>query len=93
MPRVQQIVAKTAHVLLYAVTSTVLASGLLMMHHDISLFNLVSIPNPLTDNYWNGVFYGVHRYSCMLLFLLVSLHVAAVIRHHRAGRKVLARMV
>jgi cytochrome b561 len=93
MPVWQQIAARAAHSLLYVLTGTVLVSGLLMMQHDISLFNLASIPNPVSDSYWNGVFYGIHRYSCMTLFMLVGLHVAAVIRHHRLGRDVLARMV
>jgi cytochrome b561 len=93
VPRTQQIAAKAAHILLYAVTGTVLASGLLMMQHDISLFGLASLPNPIGNTYWNNLYYGVHRYACMALFLLVLLHVAAVFRHHRAGRNILGRMV
>jgi cytochrome b561 len=92
MPRWQQTAARTGHLSLYVVTGVVLASGLLMMTHDISLFNLASLPNPVSNAYWNGFFYGVHRYSCMALFLLVGLHLSAVIRHQRAGRNVLARI-
>jgi cytochrome b561 len=64
-----------------------------MMPHDINVFGLASLPNPVSDAYWNGVFHTVHRYACMTLFLLVTLHVAAVIHHRRNGRNVLARML
>ena len=59
-----------------------------MMTRDINLFGLVSLPNPLDFPALNARFELVHKYSCRLLALLVILHVAAVIRHHRAGRKV-----
>jgi cytochrome b561 len=92
MPKWQQVAARTGHQSLYVVTGAVLLSGLLMMTHDISLFNLASVPNPVSSPYWNGIFYAAHRYSCMALFLLVTVHVSAVIRHQRAGRNVLARI-
>lgn len=93
MPKWQQAAARAGHLSLYVLTGTVLLSGLLMMTHDISLFNLASVPNPVSSPYWNGFFYDVHRYSCVTLFLLVGIHIAAVIRHQRSGRNVLARMV
>jgi cytochrome b561 len=92
VPVWQQRVAHIVHALLYALTSVVLASGILMMEHAISVFGLVSIPNPVTDPDWNRYFYAMHRTSCAALFMLVVLHVAAVVRHQRAGRAVLARM-
>ena len=82
----------SAHALLYALTSIALASGFLMMDHGIGVFGLFTLANPLSDPDWNGVFYGVHRASCTALFLLVVVHVAAVVHHHRAGRPVLKRM-
>jgi len=88
----QQSAAQAAHVGLYALTTTVLMSGILMMNHDISVFGLVKLPHLVTNDSWNAAFYTLHRYSCMTLFLLVSLHVAAVVRHHRQGRKIMARM-
>ena len=93
MPAWQQTVAGAVHRLLYILTGIVLASGLLMMQHKISGFGIAMLPNPLNSAYWNAFFYDLHRYSCMALFLLVSLHVAAVIRHQRAGRNVLSRMI
>lgn len=93
MPGWQQTAARAAHLSLYLVTGSVLTSGLLMMQHDISLFSLVSLPNPVSNLDWNEAFYRVHRYSCMALFMLVGLHVAAVIRHQRQGRNVLAQMI
>jgi cytochrome b561 len=92
VPRWQQRAAHLVHALLYAVTSVVLASGLLMMDHAINVFGLVSLPNPLSDPALNGFFYTMHRHSCAVLFSLVVIHVAAVVRHQRAGRAVLARM-
>jgi cytochrome b561 len=92
VPRWQQRAAHFAHALLYALTSIALASGFLMMDHGIDVFGLFTLANPLSDPDWNGVFYGVHRVSCTALFLLVVVHVAAVVHHHRAGRPVLERM-
>lgn len=92
VPASQQRAARAGHVGLYVLTTTVLASGILMMNHDISVFGLLRLPNPVTDNTWNAAFFTLHRYSCMALFLLVTLHVGAVVRHHRQGRKVMARM-
>jgi cytochrome b561 len=84
--------AKVAHSLLYLLTLVVLLSGVLMMTRDISLFGLISLPNPLDHAYLNSKFALVHAYSCRLLGVLVLLHVVAVIRHQRAGRNALARM-
>jgi cytochrome b561 len=92
VPRWQQRLARLVHALLYAMTSVVLASGVLMMNHSINVFGLVSLPNPVADPAWNGYFHTLHRQSCAALFFLVVLHVAAVIRHTAAGRPVLARM-
>ena len=92
VPPWQQRAAHLVHALLYALTLVALASGFLMMDHAIDVFGLVTLPNPVTDPDWNQSFYRVHRHSCAALFLFVMLHVAAVIRHQRAGRPVLARM-
>jgi len=84
--------ARMAHGLLYILTLIVLLSGVLMMTRDISLFGVISLPNLLDFPALNAQFELVHKYSCRLLALLVLLHVAAVVRHHKAGRKVLSRM-
>jgi cytochrome b561 len=92
VPRWQQRAALLVHALLYALTSVALASGFLMMDHAIDVFGLITLPNPISDADWNQYFYRLHRHSCAALFLLVMLHVAAVVHHQRAGRPVLARM-
>ena len=92
VPRWQQQTAHLVHALLYALTAVALASGFLMMEHAIDVFGLLTLPNPISDPDWNHYFYRIHRHSCAALFLLVMLHVAAVVRHQRAGRPVLARM-
>jgi cytochrome b561 len=92
VPRWQQRVAQIVHSMLYALTSIVLASGILMMDHSINVFGLIMLPNPITDAGVNHYFYLMHRHSCAALFILVVVHVAAVVRHQRAGRPVLARM-
>lgn len=92
VPKSQRRAASLMHVSLYATTTIVLLSGVLMMNHDIAVFGLVRLPNPLTDQYWNGLFYGLHRWSCATLALLVIAHVCAVIHHHRRGRRIMSRM-
>ncbi len=92
VPAWQQQAAAAAHALLYALTSVVLVSGVLMMDQPIAVFGLFEIPNPIRDTTWNGRFYIAHRMACATLFLMIAAHGAAVISHHRAGRRVLARM-
>ena len=41
----------------------------------------------------NDLFHTVHRSAGMVLFLLAAVHIAAVVRHHRQGRKIMARMI
>lgn len=92
VPRWQQRIAMAVHTSLYALTFLVLASGILMMDHSISIFGLLSLPNPVKDAVWNQAFYAAHRQSCAALFILVLVHVAAVAQHHLSGRRILARM-
>lgn len=92
MPAWQEVAAQTVHLLLYAVTALVLTSGILMMQDAINVFDIARLPNPLTHLHWTSFFYRLHRFGCVALFLLLLLHIGAVIRHHRAGRRVLARM-
>ncbi|WP_099529938.1 cytochrome b [Stenotrophomonas maltophilia] len=85
-------VARIAHWALYAVTTVVLVTGVLMMERDIDVFHLVVIPAPLSEPVATAAFNATHKYACMVLAGLVALHVAAVARHHLAGNPVLGRM-
>ncbi len=90
--RWQQRIARGMHAALYATTTVVLASGVLMMPNDISVFGWVTLPQVVDDPAWQLQFHRLHRLGCTLLGLMVTVHVAAVVAHHRAGRPVLARM-
>jgi cytochrome b561 len=85
--------ADIAHWLLYVLVAVVLLSGVLMMEHESHLFGLVTLPNLVSDPAINDFFATVHTQACRLLAILVMVHIAAVIRHHLAGRRVLARML
>ncbi len=84
--------AAIGHFALYALTAVVLASGVLMMERDIEVFGWVSFERPIADPAVNLAFGLVHRATTGLLSLMVLIHVAAVVRHHRRGIQVLARM-
>ena len=80
------------HTLLYLTVVTVLVSGVLMMDVPISFFNIVSFPAPMENSQLHEVFTLIHTQACAVLVLLVSVHVAAVIKHHCAGRPIIKRM-
>lgn len=80
------------HTLLYLTVLTVLISGVLMMDVPISFFNSVSFPAPMENSQLHELFALIHTQACAVLVLLVSVHVAAVIKHHCAGRPIIKRM-
>lgn len=84
--------ARIAHRAIYATTTVVLATGVLMMERDINVFHLVVIPAPLSGPAATAAFNAAHKYACMVLAGLVALHVAAAAKHHLAGNPVLDRM-
>ncbi len=85
--------ARLGHAALYAVTSVVLVSGVLMMERPIDLFGLMALPRVPIDHSWAEAFGQLHRHSCVGLLLLLAIHVGAVMRHERAGVRVLKRMI
>lgn len=85
--------ARIGHAALYALTAVVLGSGLLMMPHDIDVFDWISVPQPVRNQALNKLFGNVHRTASITLAILVLGHVAAVVRHERRGTPVLYRML
>ncbi|POA30147.1 MULTISPECIES: cytochrome b [Pseudomonas] len=80
------------HRLIYLVTGVVMVTGFLMMDRAINVFDVLLIPQPLTNAYLIVLFFKIHIVACVLLALLVALHVAAVIKHEASGRRVLKLM-
>lgn len=80
------------HTMMYLTVVTVLVSGVLMMDVPISFFNIVSFPAPMENSQLHELFALIHTQACAVLVLLVSVHVAAVIKHHCAGRPIIKRM-
>jgi len=85
--------AKTMHILLYAQVFVVLVSGVLMMDRDINLFNLVTLPQPISYKPTLESLRLVHEYTTRFLALSILFHVAAVIKHEWSGRRLLRRML
>lgn len=81
-----------AHRLIYLTVIVVLVTGVLMMDRAITVFDLFFIPQPLEDHRLIGLFLTVHIWSCAVLAVLIVMHVAAVIKHELAGRRILGRM-
>ncbi|KQN58129.1 MULTISPECIES: cytochrome b [unclassified Erwinia] len=86
-------IAKAVHLILYTNISVVLVTGVLMMERSINVFNLFSIPAPLTDPQLTHFFHSVHMASCTSLALLVIMHILAVIKHQLAGHGIMRRML
>lgn len=80
------------HTMMYLIVVTVLISGVLMMDKPISFFNVASVPQPLNTRETHEFFARIHRLASAVLALLVTVHVAAVIKHHCSGRPIIKRM-
>jgi len=85
--------AHLGHTALYVLISVVLVSGVLMMGHDILVFELFTIPQPLQGKTRIQFFESLHFYSCRLLALLVICHLAALVKHEVMGKRILRRMM
>jgi len=85
--------AHVGHTVLYVLVSLVLVSGVLMMDHDVSVFQLVTIPQLLQQPSNIHFFETMHLYTCRLLAALVVCHLAALIKHEMMGRRILKRMI
>lgn len=81
------------HLLIHAIVALVLFTGVLMMDRDISVFDVLFIPQPLSSVSLIDLFFRIHVGACVALALLLALHIAAVVRHQIAGAKILNRML
>jgi cytochrome b561 len=86
------IVARSTQGLTYVFALTSFISGWLMMRQPIKVFQMVEIPHPLHDPQWLNFFRMLHSYSNFVLGGLVLLHVAGVVKHQIAGRRMVQRM-
>jgi superoxide oxidase len=90
----QQHLAKLVHSLLYFNLFVVYVSGLLMMQHPFEVFGVVTINNLINTQEVNHFFFGLHRFACVSLTLLILLHVLAALKHQwLAKNNVLSRML
>lgn len=81
-----------AHHGLYAVTTLVLLTGVLMMDRDIEVFGLLRLPAPVTEPVLLQGYHAIHLYACAVLAVMVALHVGAVLMHQLRRTPVLPRM-
>jgi superoxide oxidase len=79
-PRKKQLVV-FIHEVFYLTIMVVLVSGFLMLQKDYSLFGLLPISRPITVVEINHFFFVVHRYSCILLGVILLAHVGAVLKY------------
>lgn len=86
-------IAHLVHEGLYWTTAIVLLSGVLMMDRPIDVFGWFTLAPLLGEPFWHGLWFKVHICACLLLALGVSVHIAAVVLHELAGRRVLRRML
>lgn len=80
------------HTLLYVSVVIVLVSGVLMMERPIIFFNVVLFSQPFNNVDLTGFFGRIHTPACVMLAALITLHVAAVIKHQLTGQSVIKRM-
>lgn len=82
------------HEIFYLIIFVVLISGFLMLQEGYRLFGVFSIPQPLHNLEVNLFFFTIHRYSCVVLGLMLLMHVAAVIKHQLFDKQnILSRML
>jgi cytochrome b561 len=92
-PRKKQLVV-FIHEIFYLTILVVLVSGFLMLQKDYHLFGLLHISRPINVTEINEFFFQIHRYSCILLGVILLGHVAAVIKYMHGGqREIVKRML
>ena len=89
---VESRIVHVVHLVIYAVITLVLVTGVLMMNKPIEVFNWVTLANPVKDPAWQRIWMQVHIVACGGLAVLVLLHICAVIKHQLAGRSILRKM-
>jgi cytochrome b561 len=90
---VEMKMASLMHKFLYALVSTVLLSGVLMMDNPISIFNTFQF-TPFLDNSNSVDFFNtLHKYATQLLAFCIFIHIVALIKHEVRGEKILRRML
>lgn len=80
------------HTMMYVSVVIVLISGIFMMNRPITFFNVVAFPQPFDRVGLTGLFGRIHTPACGVLAALITLHVAAVIKHQLSGQSVIKRM-
>lgn len=80
------------HTMMYVSVVIVLISGVLMMSKPINFFNIVTFPQPFDRVELTGLFGRIHTPACVILAALITLHVAAVIKHQLSGQSIIKRM-
>lgn len=87
-------VVSLAHAILYFLMFMVFISGFFMLTDGYYLFGLIYMPNLITSVDINGLFFTIHRFSCLALFSLVLVHISAALYHHFVMKdKILLRML
>lgn len=84
--------AALVHGLLYLMIFGVLASGVLMMDHPVTLLWVMTFPQLIHSSPLLAQIHEVHHLLCAGLALLVALHLGAVAMHGLRGHSVLHRM-
>lgn len=80
------------HTLMYISVVVVLMSGVFMMDRPITFFSVVTFPQPFNHVDVTEFFGRIHTPACGVLAALITLHVAAVIKHQLSGQSVIKRM-
>ncbi|SDG76432.1 cytochrome b [Pseudomonas abietaniphila] len=88
----QQVAARLTHRAIYTLTTVVLISGVLMMQHGADVFGFAQFGPVLTHVWLREWFTQIHTWSCVALAALITLHVAAVIKHQLSGHSIIKRM-
>lgn len=98
MPRAERVLAKAVHWMFYALLLLMPLAGWLMSsaaNFPVSYFGLFTLPDMVSpDEGLKETFEAVHHLGADALLVLVTLHVAAALKHHVwDGDNVLLRML
>lgn len=84
-------VIELLHEVFYLIIFTALISGILMLDEDFYIFWILKFPRLLKYHELNDFFFDVHRYSCIILAVMIMGHVSAVIKRQWFSKQLILR--
>ena len=80
--QIQINIAHFIHSIMYLLMFIMYISGFLMLERNIFLLGIIEYKNPfISAKEITTLFFQIHLYSCYFLFIIIIIHILAVIKH------------